>query len=113
MILEISLEFAKKMFEFFEGRAMGKQYGIIRWDDPEVCLVLSSKKTHYYRTSKTMCTCKAYHYMYEKYAVGYCRHLKLAYPDEYKKAVGMVEKCKGEDEALRMQPHKKLSFALD
>ncbi len=45
-----------------------------------ICLVLSSKKTHYYRTTPDSCSCKGWKFSSQKYGVGKCRHHKLAFP---------------------------------
>jgi len=45
-----------------------------------ICLVLSSKKTHYYRTTPDSCSCKGWKFSSQKYGVGKCRHHTLAFP---------------------------------
>lgn len=60
--------------------------------DEPICMVLSSEKTHYYRTTPTHCTCKGWKYSQQKYGVGLCRHHKLAFKIEAEKNREIIEK---------------------
>lgn len=104
LLKEYSMEMVQRICELFLNKpCMSKPVTVYLPEVEEpICMVLSSEKTHYYRTTPTSCTCKGWHYSQQKYGVGMCRHLKTAFKAQAETNQKLIDQIEAQPETEKI-----------